>query len=449
MKYCIRNILENDVSTNNGKQIEFSKNIASDFFEINPNDNSAKFDFVFFPLEANHSNSSSVRFDKVELKKSEHRGDYKIYGNDNFQIKKFFRDDLKVKAKSSKVLLFKNDKDSIVYFSILNQGNKLLDLFNIKANETKTIEKVNTQTETISLPRNRIIFGAPGTGKSYKLKQEAQLFSSDCVERVTFHPSYSYSQFVGTYKPLQEEKEGGKIRYEYVPGPFMRMFTRAIQDTDNNYLLLIEEINRANVSAVFGDIFQLLDRDEKGNSEYKIATSEDVKRFLKEQGFENDEYISIPSNMYIWATMNSADQGVMPIDAAFKRRWSFEYVNIDNAEDKLNNYRIPPTINEKDDKKLIEWNTFRKKLNDKLSDLGVNEDKLIGPFFLDSDSIKNNNNIIDYKMIENKLIMYLFEDVVKMHPGDLFNFNGIKPRYSDLCKKLEQEGLQSIFMFEI
>ena len=114
MKYCIRNILENDVSTNNGKQIEFSKNIASDFFEINPNDNSAKFDFVFFPLEANHSNSSSVRFDKVELKKSEHRGDYKIYGNDNFQIKKFFRDDLKVKARSSKVLLFKNDKDSEV-----------------------------------------------------------------------------------------------------------------------------------------------------------------------------------------------------------------------------------------------------------------------------------------------------------------------------------------------
>ena len=126
--------------------------------------------------------------------------------------------------------------------------------------------------------KNRIIFGAPGTGKSHKLEKDSAVFG-DNVERVTFHPNYSFSQFVGTYKPVQGEKPGD-ITYEYVPGPFMRVYTRAVNNPGEDYLLIVEEINRANVAAVFGDVFQLLDRKD-GVSEYPIATTEDIKKYFK------------------------------------------------------------------------------------------------------------------------------------------------------------------------
>ena len=160
-------------------------------------------------------------------------------------------------------------------------------------------------------------------------------------ERVTFHPEYSYSQFVGTYKPVMGE-DGESIKYNYVPGPFMRMYVEAIKSarTDNPqpYLLLIEEINRAKVAAVFGDVFQLLDRDDNGVSEYEIQASEDIRRYLAKElnvPMDSCKHIRIPDNMYIWATMNSADQGVFPMDTAFKRRWNFEYLGINDNEDEI------------------------------------------------------------------------------------------------------------------
>ncbi|MDV5105909.1 AAA family ATPase [Clostridium perfringens] len=180
-------------------------------------------------------------------------------------------------------------------------------------------------SSTIDKPYNRIIFGAPGTGKSNKLENEKGVFG-DNFERVTFHPNYSYSQFVGTYKPVPNkvnDKNGAlteTITYEYVPGPFMRSLVKAIRSIKSEnptpYLLLIEEINRANVAVVFGDVFQLLDR-KNGISEYAIETSEDMRSYLlKELGGDLKDYekIRIPANLYIWATMNSADQGVFPMD---------------------------------------------------------------------------------------------------------------------------------------
>ena len=162
--------------------------------------------------------------------------------------------------------------------------------------------------------RNRIVFGAPGTGKSYKLKKDSEKLlknNNGTFERVTFHPDYSYSQFVGTYKPVTDSS--GEISYKFVPGPFMRVYVKAIKNPNKPYLLLIEEINRAKVASVFGDVFQLLDRDEEGVSEYDIQTSEDVKKYLIEElgeGIASCDKMKIPSNMFIWATMNSADQGV-------------------------------------------------------------------------------------------------------------------------------------------
>ena len=261
-------------------------------------------------------------------------------------------------------------------------------------------------------------------------------------ERVTFHPNYSYAQFVGTYKPVQDSNDDEKIKYEYVPGPFMRVYVNALKHTDRNFLLLIEEINRANVAAVFGDVFQLLDRDENDNSEYPIAASEDIKKYLAKNGIHDDE-LKIPSNMYIWATMNSADQGVFPMDTAFKRRWEFEYIGINENEDKVKGYEIPISATKK-----VNWNELRKAINNKLITLGINEDKLLGPFFLSKSVLETalNKGVDFVKIFESKVLMYLFEDAAKMKAKQLFNVDEKKFIYSEVCKKFEEIGVK-VFKF--
>ena len=256
-------------------------------------------------------------------------------------------------------------------------------------------------------------------------------------ERVTFHPNYSYAQFVGTYKPIQDSSDEKQIAYQYVPGPFMRIYAAAKQNPNNNYLLLIEEINRANVAAVFGDVFQLLDRNSDGESEYKVAASEDIKKYLAKKGIYEDE-LSIPSNMYIWATMNSADQGVFPMDTAFKRRWEFEYIGIDDNEDKVKDYEIPINSNQK-----VNWNELRKAINTRLIEMSINEDKLLGPFFLSKtvleNALDNPENFV--KLFKSKVIMYLFEDAAKMKVKQLFKIDNNKYIFSEICKQFDEKGL--------
>lgn len=272
-------------------------------------------------------------------------------------------------------------------------------------------------------------------------------------ERITFHPDYSYANFVGTYKPVPYLKEDGTegITYKYVPGPFMRIFVEAIKNSRTDkikpYLLIIEEINRANVAAVFGDIFQLLDRDDNNKSEYPIEASEDIKKYLVEQlgGTEEDyKKIFIPDNMFIWATMNSADQGVFPVDTAFKRRWNFEYLGIDEKETDISEKYV--ILGEGNFKRKIEWNKLRKSINNKLSELKVNEDKLLGPFFLSKKIIQTNeNNIINNKIFvdafKGKVLMYLFEDAAKQRRKSLFSIDDDKMRYSTICNKFDERGV--------
>lgn len=284
--------------------------------------------------------------------------------------------------------------------------------------------------------RNKIYFGAPGTGKSYILNKHKDdlLYDLDNYERVTFHPDYTYGNFVGSYKPISEE---GSIKYEFVPGPFMRVLKKALDNPSEPYLLIIEEINRANVAAVFGDVFQLLDRDNYNKSDYPIETSEEVKRFL------NKSKIRIPSNMFIWATMNSADQGVFPMDTAFKRRWDFEYLGIDEAQDDIKNIKVEVSDESWDLKnKTLSWNKLRQAINNKLLDYKINEDKLIGPFFAFDKYVDKKLEFEKFKEIfQNKVIMYLFEDAARAYRNELFGGEGNKT-FSQICKQFDEEGIK-------
>lgn len=302
----------------------------------------------------------------------------------------------------------------------------------------KTLNQLKTDYNLTSDAQMWWLYRGAQAGQLVEKKEIKQ--NIKFLERVTFHPNYSYSQFVGTYKPMKSKLNQEDITYEYVPGPFMRVYVNAKRNPEKNFLLLIEEINRANVAAVFGDVFQLLDRKNDGTSQYPISASEDQKNYLESCGINEDE-IAIPSNMYIWATMNSADQGVLPMDAAFKRRWDFEYLDVDNeaAVNQIKDIEIPIS---RDGKKTVKWNEFRTQLNDKLSDIGVNEDKLLGPFFMSKKSLDNAMNDPEkfVELFESKVIMYLFEDVVKMQPAKLFT-TGTR-RYSKLCKEFEDKGME-------
>ena len=327
----------------------------------------------------------------------------------------------------------------------------------------KDIEKIN---EYIDKPHQRIFFGAPGTGKSYELNKEAQEYFGNEYERVTFHPNYMYGNFVGAYKPfpkvlrnsdgsIKTDSDGNiqeTITYEYIPGILMKQLIKALKNPNENYLLLIEEINRANVAAVFGDIFQLLDRDKTGESEYFIATPKELQEYLiKEfkdvelsEEVRNDlkddfSRLYLPNNLYIWATMNSADQGVMPMDTAFRRRWEFKYLGINEAAD-INKedfdkykFKINPT-------EIVKWDEFRRKLNQKLSSLNIPEDKLIGPYFISKSILEGTDLDRLTETIKNKVLMYLYEDAAKAFRSSLFA-EGKYSTYSEVCYYFDENAL--------
>jgi|GEM_PF-2474891 len=312
------------------------------------------------------------------------------------------------------------------------------------------IELKFTTNISCDFERNRIVFGAPGTGKSFQLEEDREkiIEMGGGYERVTFHPEYTYSSFVGCYKPVSTK---GKIEYKYVPGPFMRVLVNALRSglTDNPkpYLLVIEEINRAKVAAVFGEVFQLLDRDSKGTSDYEINASEDVKQYLSDElggSLESFDKLRIPNNMFIWASMNSADQGVFPMDTAFKRRWSFEYKGIDENEDKVGGNVV---LGEGDYAFEVNWNTLRKAINYVLAHTyHINEDKLMGPFFVnedvfafDEDGMMKNPEKFK-KVFKSKVIMYLYEDAAKQQKHKLF-CGCDSTKYSSICDAFDKIGI--------
>ncbi len=213
------------------------------------------------------------------------------------------------------------------------------------------------------------------------------------------------------------------------------------------FLLIVEEINRANVAAVFGDIFQLLDRDDDETSEYPIHAADDIRKYLsRELGGAPDSHteIRIPDNMFIWATMNSADQGVFPMDTAFKRRWDFTYLGIDDNEDGVAGKKV--ILGQGGYLRSVEWNTLRKAINMELLGYKLNEDKLMGPYFISKKDLPEDDPVKFTRIFKDKVIMYLFDDAAKQKRATLFSGcdESSKNQYSKICTEFETKGV-SIF----
>lgn len=321
------------------------------------------------------------------------------------------------------------------------------------------VKRINLENrKTISGTTQQIYYGAPGTGKSYIVNRETK---RESVVRTTFHPDSDYSTFVGCYKPTTKhgprytsygekavvikDAEGkelteDRIVYEFVDQAFLqsyikawKFYTEALEGADpKKQFLIIEEINRGNCAQIFGDLFQLLDRNDYGFSDYYIHADRDMQKHLAKafngiamndshknsinamyHNGEKDivaqvltgEILLLPNNLYIWATMNTSDQSLFPIDSAFKRRWDWKYRPIVKGRDKDGselNWRI------KADTKEYDWWSFLEKINAIVGTTTNSEDKKLGFFFC-----KPTDSVISAETFVGKVIFYLWNDVFK------------------------------------
>lgn len=341
----------------------------------------------------------------------------------------------------------------------------------------------------IDFPLQQIYHGAPGTGKSHETNKVAKIYPNTI--RTTFHPDSDYSTFVGTYKPttttnykygldsvgktvpigLSKDENGKtipfdekKVEYKFVKQSFLKAYIKAwksFKDTcvDGGEIapqfLIIEEINRGNCAQIFGDLFQLLDRNKEGFSEYPIETDEDIVKALLEDkpednlsfgkeglkllpeqinyinsAFNNEiglelnvaerickgEVLVLPCNFYIWATMNTSDQSLFPIDSAFKRRWDWKYMKIregKNEKGEVLDWKIIVRDRDKNNvnilgKEYLSWWAFIQKINEIIASMTLSADKQLGYFFC-----KAKEGVIDERILVGKVIFYLWNDVFK------------------------------------
>ena len=274
-------------------------------------------------------------------------------------------------------------------------------------------------------PLQVMLYGAPGTGKSYSIsslvRQSYPSFNeyddNPYVFRTTVYRDYSYFDFIGNIMPVTIEKS---ISYEFIPGIFTTALYTALRTEDSklDVYLVLEEMSRGDIASIFGDVFQLLDRDDTGRSMYSINNRVINEYLLAKNVVDNSCRIVIPPNLHIIGTVNTSDQNVNVIDTAFKRRFDFKYVGVEpiktNNNDYVNNFSIDFT-----DTNQYEWAKLYQAINHVIiNDLGLAEDKQLGPFFLKD----KGNNELNRDQVANKLLHYLWQDVerVSYNSGSLF-----------------------------
>ncbi len=256
--------------------------------------------------------------------------------------------------------------------------------------------------------RQIIFFGTPGSGKSYRVKE---LTEKKRVHRTTFHPDSDYASFVGCYKPTMKD---GEISYSFTPQVFTEAYVDTWKNPKEEVYLVIEEINRGNCAQIFGDLFQLLDRNDDGYSDYRIKADSDLRDYLYgvlgegHEGIKNGE-LCLPPNLRIFATMNTSDQSLFPMDSAFKRRWDWEYVPVDYSESVSSSRFVISLGREK-----YRWVVFLQAINQRIFKATNSEDKQMGNFFIKAD--------VSESEFKSKVMFYLWNEVCRDEYGTQNNF---------------------------
>ncbi len=440
----------NDLNPSKGKQIEFNKTVIDNFFNFTDSEYVTTFECRSI-LQVDVKENI-----RVELKLSPSRGDYKIYQNSDSSknLKDYFLETLHLETEKNLDDYFaikkKNQTTYILYY--IPKNVLFSNFFAIVSNDQflfipEESEKVENKQEAL-ISRQIIFYGAPGTGKSHTINEQTE---GESVIRTTFHPDSDYSTFVGAYKPTTKEVElrdvsghkiiedrkvvtEDRIVYEFVSQAFLQAYIKAWvfyaenEDAPKKQFLIIEEINRGNCAQIFGDLFQLLDRNQWGFSDYPINADKDMKMQLEKafkgisinnpstinayykgrdvvQEVLNGEVLLLPNNLFIWATMNTSDQSLFPIDSAFKRRWDWQYMPIAQGRDEAGN-ELKWAINVNG--KKYSWWSFIEKINAQIGETTQSEDKKLGFFFC-----KAKKEEISLETFVGKVVFYLWNDVFK------------------------------------
>ena len=417
----------NDLTPNSGKQFELGRAWCTDFFEIDESISEIKYTLIFKPLSVSHV---ALANKEIELKLSDvtNRGDRKAYANGQYgmsQIKDFFINDLHL-TEDNLEDYFAIYRTSIgkyyLYFIPQLLYTNFISFFKSAIPEVTIVREGIANSDSSTHPLQQIFYGAPGTGKSNTIKREVE-DKSKTHFRTTFHPDSDYSTFVGCYKPsvkptgvtLASGEKEEIVTYKFVPQAFTNAYVAAWLSDEEVYLI-IEEINRGNCAQIFGDLFQLLDR-KGGVSEYSIDADTDLGDYIKDklkqsnradipEDVRSGKKLMLPANLYIWATMNTSDQSLFPIDSAFKRRWEWCYKPIMEHKDKA--YKI------KVGKAQYDWWAFLDAINSVIDTVTNSEDKKLGYFF----AIPEDDKVITAGQLVGKVLFYLWNDVFKNYGFD-------------------------------
>lgn len=319
----------------------------------------------------------------------------------------------------------------------------------------------NETTKGIIPSSNILLYGVPGCGKSHKVEEEyeSKITTEKNKVRVVFHPDYTYSDFVGQLLPVLKEVENAqgvkeeKLQYEFVPGPFTKIIKTAYEEPNQQCLLIIEELNRGNAPAIFGEIFQLLDRNDNGESKYGIYNA-DIAKYAygglpENQGIAINVIantpIKLPLNLTIVATMNTSDQNVFTMDTAFQRRWQMKHIpnrfTGESLDEKTINHVAKHLPNSE-----ISWGVFAQTINKKMHTanlgFGGTEDKSLGVYFA------TDNDLDDAERFAEKVLKYLWDDAFKLGRKELFNdcsqgLSAVIEAYEDAAKaKIEKQSAE-------
>lgn len=319
----------------------------------------------------------------------------------------------------------------------------------------------NETTKGTLSPSNVLLYGVPGCGKSFHVESEyeSKITNEQCKVRVVFHPDYTYSDFIGQLMPVLKEVENAqgvkenKLQYEFVPGPFTKIIKTAYEEPEQKCLLIIEELNRGNAPAIFGEIFQLLDRKDDGESKYGIYNADIAKYayggLAENQGKAIDVIantpIKLPPNLTIVATMNTSDQNVFTMDTAFQRRWQMKHIPNRFTGDSLDDKTITHVAKHLPNSE-ISWGVFAQTVNKKMHTanlgFGGTDDKSLGVYFA------TDNDLDDAERFAEKVLKYLWDDAFKLGRQALFSncsegLSSVIEAYEEAAKaKIEKQNAE-------